>query len=255
MHRFSRTTARRILSPLLLLGVWELADRAHLIDPLLLPPPSTVFAELWHMLLSGSLIADTWASLRRVFIGFFISSVVSITLGALMGRSQLFEDMVDPLVELIRPISPLAIFPLALLWFGIGDASKVFIIALSCSFPIILSTHAGVRGIDRSYIQVARSLGATRLEIFQRVVLNGALPHIFTGLRLAWGIAFIVIIASEMIGGVAGLGYMVLTAQQTFRIDRVFAGIVVIGILGFATDQGFRFLRRQLLPWYQETRG
>jgi ABC-type nitrate/sulfonate/bicarbonate transport system permease component len=251
----SKTTARRILSPLLLLGVWELSGRMHLVDPLLLPPPSTVFAELWRMLANGSLIADIWASLRRVFMGFFISAIVSITLGAVMGRSQLFEDMLDPLIELIRPISPLAIFPLALLWFGIGDASKVFLIALSCSFPIIISTYAGVRGIDRSYIQVARSLGSSRFEILQRVVLNGALPHIFTGLRLAWGIAFIVIIASEMIGGVAGLGYMVLTAQQTFRVDRVFAGIVVIGVLGFATDQGFRYLRRLLLPWYQETRG
>jgi ABC-type nitrate/sulfonate/bicarbonate transport system permease component len=253
MPRFSGTV-RRIASPLLLLVVWELTSRVGLVDPLLLPPPSTVFAELWRMLLSGSLIVDTWASLRRVLMGFSISAVISITLGALMGRSQLLEDMLDPLIELLRPISPLAIFPLALLWFGIGDASKVFLIALSCSFPIIISTYAGVRGIDRSYIQVARSMGATRFEIFQRVVLNGALPQVFTGIRLAWGIALIVIIASEMIGGVAGLGYMVLTAQQTFRVDRVFAGIVVIGVLGFATDQGFRLLRRRLLPWYQELR-
>lgn len=255
MPHFNKKTGRRILSPLLLLAIWEFVGRTGLVDPLLLPPPTIVFTELWHMLISGSLIADIWASLRRVFIGFLISALISITLGALMGVSQVFDDVVDPLVELMRPISPLAIFPLALLWFGIGDASKVFIIALSCSFPIIISTYAGVRGIDRSYIQVARSLGSTRFEIFRRVILYGALPHIFTGLRLAWGIAFIVIIASEMIGGVAGLGYMVLTAQQTFRIDRVFAGIVVIGVLGFSTDQGFRFLRRRLLPWYQESRG
>jgi ABC-type nitrate/sulfonate/bicarbonate transport system permease component len=254
MHHFSGSTLRRILSPIVVLLIWELATRLRIVDQLLLPPPSVVFVELWRMLVDGSLIADIWASLRRVFLGFMVSAVISIALGAVMGLSQIIEDVVDPLVELIRPISPLAIFPLALLWFGIGDASKIFLIALSCSFPIIISTYAGVRGIDRSYIQVARSLGATRLEILQKVVIYGALPNIFTGLRLAWGIAFIVIIASEMIGGVAGLGYMVLTAQQTFRVDRVFAGIVVIGVLGFATDQGFRVLRRKLLPWYQETR-
>lgn len=254
MH-LSRRTLRRIASPLVVLALWEFVSRTNLVDPLLLPAPSTVFAEMWRMLLDGTLLVDTWASLRRILMGFSISAVISVVIGALMGRSELADDVLDPLIELIRPISPLAIFPLALLWFGIGDASKVFLIALSCSFPIIISTYTGVRGIDRSYIQVARSLGATRFEIFQRVVLNGALPHIFTGVRLAWGIALIVIIASEMIGGVAGLGYMVLTAQQTFRVDQVFVGIVIIGVLGFATDQGFRALRRKLLPWYQEFRG
>jgi ABC-type nitrate/sulfonate/bicarbonate transport system permease component len=252
--RLSNSTLRRIASPVVVLALWEFASRTRLVDPLLLPAPTTVFAEMWRMLVDGSLLADTWASLRRILLGFSISTVLSVVIGALMGRSPVFDDLLDPLIELVRPISPLAIFPLALLWFGIGDASKVFLIALSCSFPIIISTYTGVRGIDRSYVQVARSLGATRFEIFQRVFLNGALPHIFTGIRLAWGIALIVIIASEMIGGVAGLGYMVLTAQQTFRVDQVFVGIVVIGVLGFATDQGFRALRRKLLPWYQEFR-
>jgi ABC-type nitrate/sulfonate/bicarbonate transport system permease component len=253
MH-LSSSHIRRIVSPLLALALWELASRTKLLDPLLVPAPTTIFSEMWRMLLDGSLISDIWASFRRILVGFSISAVISVAIGAFMARFELFDDMLDPLIELIRPISPLAIFPLALLWFGIGDASKVFLIALSCSFPIIISTYAGVRGIDLSYVQVARSLGATQLELFVRVVLHGALPSIFTGLRLAWGIALIVIIASEMIGGVAGLGYMVLTAQQTFRVDRVFVGIMIIGAIGFATDQGFRAMRRKMLPWYQELR-
>ncbi|HUA56901.1 MAG TPA: ABC transporter permease [Candidatus Sulfotelmatobacter sp.] len=220
----------------------------------MLPPPSVVFAEIGRLLWGGSLLLDLWASLRRILVGFSISVVISVVIGALMARSVLFEDMLDPIIELIRPVSPLAIFPLALLWFGIGDGSKIFLIALSCSFPIILSTYAGVRGIDRSYIRVARSLGANQSEILAHIILKGCLPQLFTGIRVAWGIALIVIIASEMIGGVAGLGYMVLTAQETFRVDRVFAGIVVIGVLGFSTDQAFRALRRRLLPWYQELR-
>jgi ABC-type nitrate/sulfonate/bicarbonate transport system permease component len=237
-----------------LLLAWELISRTRFVDPLLLPPPSIVFLEIGRLLWSGSLLIDLWASLRRILIGFSLSVVISVLIGALMARSMLFEDLFDPIVELIRPVSPLAIFPLALLWFGIGDGSKIFLIALSCSFPIILSTYAGVRGIDRSYIRVARSLGASPSEILIRIILKGCLPQLFTGIRLAWGIALIVIIAAEMIGGVAGLGYMVLTAQQTFRVDRVFAGIVTIGVLGFVTDQGLRALRRKLLPWYQELR-
>ena len=253
MLHFKRTF-RRLLSPILVLILWEIVSRLGIIDPLLLPAPTTIFSEMVSMLRSGVLLADAWASLRRILLGFSISAIISIIVGVAMGRSEAADDFLDPLVELIRPISPLAIFPLALLWFGIGDASKIFLIALSCSFPMILNTYAGVRSIDRAYIQVARSLGATPLELFHRVILNAAMAHVFTGMRLAWGIALIVIIASEMVGGDAGLGYMVLTAQQTFRVDRVFVGIVTIGTLGFATDQLFRIAQRKLLPWHQEIR-
>lgn len=245
---------RKVLSPVGILVLWELASRWSWVDPLIVPPPSVVFVELGQLIWSGALLVDLAASLRRIVIGFVIAVFLSVLIGSLMARFRIFEDIFDPLVELIRPVSPLAIFPLALLWFGIGDASKVFLIALACSFPVILNTYAGVRGIDLALIRVARSLGATPWEILSRVVLPGSLPQIFTGVRVAWGIALIVIIASEMIGGVAGLGYMVLTAQQTFRVERVFAGIIVIGVLGFLTDQCLRALRRWLLPWYQEVR-
>ncbi|MGC2201352.1 MAG: ABC transporter permease, partial [Stellaceae bacterium] len=160
-----------------------------------------------------------------------------------------------PLVELIRPISPLALYPLAILWLGIGDGSKIFIIALAASFPVILNTFAGVRGIDANLFRASRSLGATELELFKGIVLPGSLPHIFTGVRLAWGISLIVVIAAEMVGAPSGLGYMVLDAQQTFRTERVFAGIIVIGLVGVLTDLGFRLLRRRMMPWYRETEG
>ena len=121
-------------------------------------------------------------------------------------------------------------YPLTILWFGIGDASKIFIIALAASFPVILNTFAGVRNVDANLFRAARSLGASEIEIFKGIVLPGSLPHIFTGVRLAWGISLIVIIAAEMVGATEGIGYMVLEAQQTFRIERVFAGIFVIGV-------------------------
>ncbi len=166
-----------------------------------------------------------------------------------MARSRLFETILDPLVELLRPISPLAIFPLAILWFGIDDAAKTFIIALSASFPVILNTYAGVRSIDPSLFRAAQSMGANRWEIATTIVLPGSVPQIFAGLKLAWGVSLIVIIAAEMVGASSGIGYMVLHAQQTFRRERVFAGIIVIGLFGFLTDLGFRRLRRWLLPW------
>ena len=243
---------RKLLSPILLIVGWELASRYHILNPLISPPPSSVALDILGMVKSGALFTTLLATFKRVIIGFLIAIIISISIGTLMARIRVVEDAVDPIVELIRPVSPLAIFPLAILWFGIGDSSKIFLIALSCSFPIILNTYAGVRSVDVSYIRAARSLGASPREIITKIVIPGSLPQVFTGIRIAWGIALIVIIASEMIGATEGLGYMVLEAQQTFRVERVFSGIVLIGVIGFATDQALRALRRSLLPWYRE---
>jgi ABC-type nitrate/sulfonate/bicarbonate transport system permease component len=246
-------SALRFIGPLSVLLGWELAARFGLINTLLLPPPSKAFADLIGLISSGYLWRALYASLFRVVCGFALSVIIGVLLGMAMARIQLINDFFDPLVELLRPISPLALFPLAILWFGIGDGSKIFVIALAASFPVILNTFAGARSIDANLIRASRSLGATEFEIFRGIILPASLPYIFTGVRLAWGISLIVIIAAEMIGATVGMGYMVLEAQQTFRTERVFAGIFVIGALGFATDLGFRRLRQWLLPWYRET--
>jgi NitT/TauT family transport system permease protein len=243
----------RLIVPLAFLATWELAARLGLTNTLLLPPPSAAFADLYVLIASGYLWRALYASLFRVACGFALAVTLGAALGIAMARKRLMRDMCDPLVELLRPISPLALFPLAILWFGIGDASKIFLIALAASFPVILNTYAGARSIDANFVRAARSLGATELEIFKGIVLPATLPHIFTGVRLAWGISLIVIIAAEMIGATVGMGYMILEAQQTFRTERVLAGIFVMGVIGFATDLGFRRLRRWLLPWYRET--
>jgi NitT/TauT family transport system permease protein len=243
----------RLLSPLCVLLLWELASRTGVLNPLLFPAPSRALVDLWVLITSGYLAKALYASLFRVACGFAIAVATGAVLGAAMARIRLVSDLFDPLVELLRPISALALYPLAILWFGIGDASKIFIIVLAASFPVILNTFAGVRNIDANLFRAARSLGASEFEIFKGIVLPGSLPHIFTGVRLAWGISLIVIIAAEMVGSTEGIGYMVLEAQQTFRTERVFAGIFVIGLIGFATDLGFRHLRRVLIPWYRET--
>jgi ABC-type nitrate/sulfonate/bicarbonate transport system permease component len=245
--------ALRLLSPLGLLAAWEIASRAGWLNPLLFPAPSHALTDLGILIADGYLLKALYASMFRVICGFAIAVGAGVVLGAAMARVRLFNELLDPIVELLRPISPLALFPLAILWFGIGDGAKIFIIALAASFPVILNTYAGVRGIDANLFRASRSLGATGYEIFRGIVLPGSLPHIFTGVRLAWGISLIVIIAAEMVGSTVGLGYMVLEAQQTFRTERLFAGIFVIGLIGFVTDLGFRGLRRLLLPWYRET--
>jgi ABC-type nitrate/sulfonate/bicarbonate transport system permease component len=248
-------SAVRLIGPLTVLVTWELAARCGLVNTLLFPPPSKAFADLVVLVSSGYLSKALYASLFRVVCGFTLAVMVGVSLGVAMARIRLVNDFFDPLVELLRPISPLALFPLAILWFGIGDGSKIFVIALAAFFPVILNTFAGARSIDTNLIRASRSLGATELEIFTGIVLPASLPYIFTGVRLAWGISLIVIIAAEMVGATVGMGYMVLEAQQTFRTERVFAGIFVIGTVGFATDLGFRRLRQWLLPWYRETDG
>jgi ABC-type nitrate/sulfonate/bicarbonate transport system permease component len=245
--------ASRLGVPLIFLAAWELAARLGPGNTLLFPPPSAALADLMVLTASGYLWKALYASLFRVVCGFAIAVVAGSVLGMTMARVRLVNDIFDPMVELLRPISALALFPLAILWFGIGDASKIFLIALASSFPVILNTYAGARGIDANLVRAARSLGATEFEIFKGVVLPASLPHIFTGVRLAWGISLIVIIAAEMIGATVGVGYMILEAEQTFRTERVLAGIFVIGVIGFVTDLGFRWLRRWLLPWYRET--
>jgi ABC-type nitrate/sulfonate/bicarbonate transport system permease component len=243
----------RLMVPLTLLATWELAARAGLANTLLFPPPSKALADLMVLISSGYLWKALYASLYRVVCGFVLAVTIGAVLGMTMARKPLMHDLFDPVVELLRPISPLALFPLAILWFGIGNGSKIFLIALAASFPVILNTYAGARSIDSNLIRASRSLGATEFEIFQGIVLPASLPHIFTGVRLAWGISLIVIIAAEMIGATVGMGYMILEAQQTFRTERVLAGIFVMGVIGFATDLGLRWLQRRLLPWYRET--
>lgn len=243
----------KFISPIGLLVLWEFAIRLEWIDSRLVAPPSLVLLELWRLIQSGDLLAALAVSLSRVVAGFLIAVVIGVALGALMARVRAIEVVFDPLIELLRPVSPLALFPLFILWFGIGEASKVFIIAFACSPPIILNTYAGVRGIDPTFFKASRSLGASPWETMHTIVLRGSMPNIFTGLRIAWGIALIVIVAAEMIGAVRGMGYMVLESQQTFRIPRLFGSIVVIGLLGFVTDLGFRYLKRRMMPWYRDS--
>ena len=246
--------ARRALGLFLYAALWEaLADlnRAslHVINPNLMPAPHEVIAAGIEMARSGELWTDVSVSLTRVFEGFALAAVLGVFLGLLSGYLALVDDFAGPLIEVIRPIPPLAFLPMFIIWFGIGEPSKVLFIAFSCFFPVYLSTVQGVRFTEPVLIRAARSLGARQVQIFLHVVLRAALPDIMTGLRLGFGMAFFVLVAAELIAADAGLGYRIQEARNLFHVDVMFLDAFLIGVLGFGLGAGLRWVQGYLLRW------
>jgi ABC-type nitrate/sulfonate/bicarbonate transport system permease component len=235
--------------PLVVLGLWEAYARSGLVDPLYLPPPSQIASVFWGLLVSGVLIGHAVASLERVFAGFLLAAVAGIGLGLLIGWFRVLSDFLDPLIELIRPVSPIALIPLAILWFGIGAESKIFVIFIGTFFPILINTIAGVRHTDPVMINAARALGASDIRILYTVSLPSAVPFIYAGLRVSMGIAFIVIVASEMVAAQNGLGWLILDSERVYRTDRMFVGIVSISTLGLLMDYVTRRIGEAAFPW------
>lgn len=241
----------RMSGPVLVLSLWEVYARAGGVDPIFLPPVSALGTTFLGLLWSGELLHHALASLQRVFVGYGMAAVAGITLGLLVGSFGMLRDFLDPLIEATRPVSPIALIPLAILWFGIGPESKIFIIFVGTFFPILLNTIAGVRHTDRLMIRAARALGAGQLRILRTVSIPSAAPFIHTGLRISLSIAFIVIVASEMVAAQDGLGWLILDSQRVYRTDTVFVGILAISGLGLLADYGMRRLGEVAFPWMQ----
>jgi ABC-type nitrate/sulfonate/bicarbonate transport system permease component len=245
---------RRWLVPVLLLALWEVSSDTGIVDSYYLPPLHVVLKTAWSLLLSGQLVADAGVSVYRLFAGYFLGAAAGIVVGVVTGRSALVFDLVDPVIQALRPISPIALLPLAIVYLGVGDFEKIMLIAYSTFFPVVINTYFGVRSVDPVVLMAARTLGATRRrDMLREIVLPAALPHIFSGLRVSLGISFIVLIAAEMIAAHSGLGFRILDAEQVFEINVVYVGIVAISLLGLLFDAIFMRLRRHLLPWYRET--
>ena len=201
--------------------------------------------------LSGELVADSLGSLYRVAAGFAIGAALALPLGLAMGASRVVYAWMNPLVQLLRPIPPIAYIPLSILWFGLGNAPAIFLIALGAFFPVLMNTIAGVRQVDGIYLRAARNLGAGGPVMFLRVILPAAVPYILTGMRIGIGTAFIVVIVSEMIAVNNGLGFRILEAREYFWSDKIIAGMISIGILGLAIDAGMNKLNNYLLRWHR----
>lgn len=242
-------------SPLAVIAAWQILSSTGAL-PRNTPSPAKVVAGLWELTSKGlppgyRLPGHLLASLERVLLGFAIAALVALPLGLLMGYSRRMEFMVDPIVEALRPVPPLAWLPLAVLWLGIGLLSSAFLIFLGAFFPILLSTVSGVKSVDPTLVEAARTLGARPRSIVWRVMLPGAMPSAVTGLRIGMGIGWMTLVAAEMTGVKSGygLGYLVLTTRDLARYDLLLADIVVIGLVGFGLDRVIKACERRLLRW------
>lgn len=244
---------RKLVSPLLILAAWELISRMGWVPEWFFPAPTNIFQSLIRIAVSGELARNMAISMARAFAGYSMAAIVGIALGLLIAWSTHVEDFFDPLIELIRPLSTFALVPVFFLWFGIGNTSKVLIIFKSCFFPIVLNTIAGIKGVDKKMIQAARSLGASERQVWTRVLIPAALPTIITGMRISTAISMMSLVGVEMLSSDSGLGFMVIDAQRTFDSEKMFAGILVLSLIGFSLDRIARLVQGRLLSWHIET--
>ncbi|MDQ3044033.1 MAG: ABC transporter permease [Chloroflexota bacterium] len=242
--------ALTLLAPLLLLGLWEVFSRAGRLDPIFWPPPSQIWPAFWRLLREEDLLGDIRISLFRILAGFVLGSIPAVLLGLAMGMFWPVRLVMMPVATAIYAIPKIAILPLIIIAFGIGETSKVIIVALSIFFLVALNTMAGVVAIDRAYRDVARNLGAGPFALFWTVALPGALPSIFTGLRLALGFALIVIVGTEFLSPGRGIGYLIWESYQTLRIERMYVGLIVTGLMGWLLSVALDAIERVALPWH-----
>lgn len=248
-------TARKVsaLTLLALLLAWEAVTRLGLVAPLFLPAPEAVVAKLFAVAREGfadaSLAEHLGASLARVFTALAAALLIGIPVGLAIGASTIGRGIFDPLLEFLRPIPPLAYLPLIIIWCGIGEPSKVLVIAIAMLAPIALSTAAGVRGVSADRVRAARALGAARGQVVRFVILPSALPSILTGLRIALGAGWTTLVAAELIAATEGLGFMIQSAANFLNTEVVILGILVIAAVAFALEFAVRRIEAAFVPW------
>ena len=254
---FSRHLTLSLTTLTVLLAIWWAVAAAQWISPLFLPAPGQVLQKLIAIASpQGFMDATLWqhlaASLARIVVALLAATIIGIPVGIAMGLSPTVRGMLDPLIELYRPVPPLAYLPLMVIWFGIGETSKVLLIYLAIFAPVAMSALAGVKSAQQVRIRAAQSLGASRTQVLWLVILPGALPEILTGLRIGLGVGWSTLVAAELIAATRGLGFMVQSAGEFLATDVVLAGIAVIAIIAFGLELGLRALQRRLTPWHGE---
>lgn len=240
---------KRSLLVLALLVLWEAIPRLGLTDPAFLPPFSDVVAAGWQLAESGELYDDVAASLLRALSGFLISVVAIVPLGLAVGWYARLGDFLNQFIEACRNTAPLALLPVFILLLGIGELSKISMVIYSCAWPLLLNTIAAVKQVDPLLIKSARTMGANPQQLFRKVILPAALPTIFVGIRLASASAMLVLVASEMVGAKAGLGYLIIYSQYSFLVPQMYFGILAITIIGLTFNAVLQALERRLMRW------
>jgi NitT/TauT family transport system permease protein len=248
-RRRVREAAVSLASPAAFLLLWEVASRAGWLSRLFFPAPSSILATLARMIGSGELWLHLSVSLRRVAVGFGLGVVPALVLGLAMGWSARVRVVFEPLIAALMPIPKLIVLPIIMVIFGVGEPSKIVLVAVGAFFPVVINSAAGVTGVRRVYFEVARNYGATRWQKFWRVVLPGSLPMVFAGLRLAFGMALLMVVASEFVAARQGIGALIWLSWETLRTDRLYAGIVSWSIVGLLSSAGLGALQRTIIRW------
>ncbi|MGY3447619.1 sulfonate transport system permease protein [Bradyrhizobium sp. USDA 4473] len=238
------------LAPLVLLIVWELLAQAGWLSPQVLPAPSKVVRTAVKLATSGSLLNDLGVSLLRAVSGFAIGGSIGFALGILVGFSRIAEAAIDRSIQMIRAIPFLAALPLVIVWLGVGEAQKIFLVALGVAFPIYINTTLGIRQVDPKLVELGRVQGLGTFELIRRVILPGALPSILTGVRYALATAWLALVVAETIGAQSGIGFLAMDAREFLRTDVIVLTIVIYALIGVAADGIARALERRLLAWH-----
>lgn len=236
-----------------LIALWFLVTESGWVKPLFLPSPLAVWEKFILALTEGVSNSTLWqhtlASISRVFGAFALALVTAVPIGILMGVNRFVRGLFDPIIEFYRPLPPLAYLPLVIIWLGIGEFPKVFLIFLAIFAPMAIAARAGVRSVSTEQIHAAYAMGATRGQVISQVIMKAALPEIFTGMRIGIGVGWTTLVAAEMVAANRGLGFMVLNAAENLESDTVIMGILIIGIFAFAFDLLIRYLEKVLIPW------
>jgi ABC-type nitrate/sulfonate/bicarbonate transport system permease component len=252
MSNKTRERLLYLLSPIGLIAIWQVLLMLGIGDRRFIPAPSDIAQRFVRLLASGELEWHVAVTLYRVLVGYVIGAVPAVAVGLLMAMFKPVRIFFDPLIAALFPIPKIALMPLLLLAFGLGDASKIALVAIAVFFPVVLNTYVGAANIEKIYWDVARNYGASPTVMFSRIVFFGALPTIFAGLRIALAVSFIVLVASEFVATKSGIGYLIWNSWELLQVDVMFVGIVTIGVLGLITSVLFAEIERKTIPWKTE---
>jgi ABC-type nitrate/sulfonate/bicarbonate transport system permease component len=238
-----------VISPIILLLLWQLGAAVGWIDTRFFPSPAAIFEEAYAMILSGELWMHFSISLQRIVIGYVLGAVPGVLIGLAMGLFGPIRAIIQPLIDATFPIPKIAVLPLFIMVFGLGEQSKYAIIATAVIYLVLINTVAGVRNIDKIYLDVGKNFGASNWMMFTDVALPGALPLVVAGLKIGMGIALLVIVSAEFVGARSGIGYLIWTSWQVFQVEKMYVGLLVSAVLGFASAILLNYLERVVIPW------
>lgn len=238
------------LLPILSIVIWQIASSTGLLQSGVLPAPSSVVSAFWHLLISGELWQHVKVSAGRALLGLLVGGGLGLVLGLLNGSSRVASTLLDTTLQMIRNIPALALIPLVILWFGIDETAKLFLVAVGVFFPIYINTYHGIRSVDPQLIEMGRSYGLNRWQLYKDIILPGAMPSILVGLRFSLGLVWVLLIVAETISAQSGIGYMTMNAREFLQTDIVLVGILMYALLGKLADVFAQLLERYLLRWH-----